>query len=338
LTGSFFSFFSFLYLVVIIYTSILLYRPGSLLIASVCSLEYGAVFAVDYFGVLTSLGMDSFFMEPIYGWMFLLFKIPITIVAFFAVAFLSSVLAEQAQGTKKELLAMEEHIKRVEKMAAVGEMAAGLAHEIKNPLASIMGSIHLINENQRYDPDQEHLAGIILREADRLTALVNNFLLFAKPPSISAKVIKIEQAVAEVVELFENDPSIQDRVEIIQNCHSTASTHMDPDHFRQILSNLLLNAAEAIKGYGKITIQTHLTPNRPIRLSIADTGCGIPPVNLKTIFNPFFTTKPKGTGLGLSIVHRILDAYHLRLNVDSQIHSGTTVSLLFEPIESSTNS
>ena len=104
----------------------------------------------------------------------------ITMIACFAVAFLSSLLAEQARKTKKDLLAMEEHVKRVEKMAAAGELGAGLAHEIKNPLASLTGSIQILKEEISYDQKHDRLMQIVLREADRLSSLVNNFLLFAK--------------------------------------------------------------------------------------------------------------------------------------------------------------
>jgi two-component system sensor histidine kinase PilS (NtrC family) len=276
--------------------------------------------------------MESlFYVQSHYGLKILLLKIPITVGAFFTVAFLSSLLSEKAHKTQKELFAMEEHIKRVEKMAAVGEMAAGLAHEIKNPLASIMGSIHLMTENQYDDPDREHLARIILREGDRLATLTSNFLLFAKPTTVSSQEIKIEKAVAEIIELFDKDPLIQNRIEIYQNCHSGASIHMNPDHFRHVMSNLLINAAEAIDGPGEITVQTQREQNNIACLSITDTGCGIAPRALKTIFNPFFTTKPNGTGLGLSIVHRILDSYHIRLDVNSQLDMGTTISLRYNP-------
>ena len=330
LTGSALSFFSFLYLMVIICASILLCRRGSLCIASLCSLEYAAVFAADHFQALAFLGIESISIHPEYGWKYLLYKIPITIGAFYAVAFLSSLLAEQAAKSRQELLAMEAHFKRVEKMAAVGEMAAGLAHEIKNPLAAIMGSVHLIHESRHDEPDHDRLTKIIMREGDRLTTLVNNFLLFAKPPQVSHKVIEIEKAVSEVVDLLEKDPLIQRRIRIVQKCHPDVHAQIDPDHFHQVLSNLLLNSAESIPSSGRIIIQTHRESPQRVRLSVADTGCGISPQHLKTIFNPFFTTKPNGTGLGLSIVHRILEAYNIRLDVRSYPQGGTIFNLLFK--------
>ena len=166
-TGSFLSVFSFLYLVVLIYSSMLLSRRTTLIIAAVCSIQFGIMVDLEYYGILTPFGMKTSHLAAMFAWNEVLYKVLITMMACFAVAFLSSLLSEQTRKTKKELQAMEDHVKRVEKMAAIGEMAAGLAHEIKNPLASLSGSIQLLKEDIRYDPDHDRLMKIILREADR---------------------------------------------------------------------------------------------------------------------------------------------------------------------------
>ena len=118
-------------------------------------------------------------------------------IACFAVAFLSTLLSEQTRKTKKELQTMEHHVKRVEKMALIGEMAAGLAHEIKNPLASLTGSIQLLKEDMRYDPDHDRLMQIILREADRLSSLASNFLFYARPPAGKVESIELGEVLLE---------------------------------------------------------------------------------------------------------------------------------------------
>ena len=108
---------------------------------------------------------------------------------------------------------------------------------------------------------------------------------------------------------------------------------MDPEHLRQILWNLLLNAAEAIENEGIIDIEMHSSKNKDVLIRITDDGSGISEADLKSIFDPFFTTKPSGTGLGLSIVHRILEAYDAWLNVESGVNKGTTVTLKFKQIQ-----
>ncbi|MGW8324394.1 MAG: histidine kinase dimerization/phospho-acceptor domain-containing protein, partial [Desulfobacterales bacterium] len=179
ITGSFTSIFSFLYLVVIIYSSMIIFRKGSMIMAAFCSIQYGILIDLEYYRIID----PSFFQESAsisnYPWTLVFFKVMITMVACFAVAFLSGLLSEQLRRTKKELSVMKERLERMEKMAFLGEMAAGVTHEIKNPLASLAGSIQILRKEISYNPEHDKLMQIVLRETDRLNALVNNFLLFA---------------------------------------------------------------------------------------------------------------------------------------------------------------
>jgi len=246
------------------------------------------------------------------------------------VAFLSGFLAEQERKAKKELITLEDHVQRVEKMAAIGEMAAGLAHEIKNPLASLSGSIQLLREDVQSDVDNDILMQIILREADRLSDLVNNFLLFARPQHGNIEVISLDIVLEEIVCLFEKDDMHSGRITFSKEFDSRIMIEMDPGHLRQILWNLLLNAAESIEQEGEINIKLYAGPNHNAFIRITDNGCGMTSDTIKTIFVPFFTTKTHGNGLGLSIVHRILESYNARLDVESEPGVGTTISLNFK--------
>jgi two-component system sensor histidine kinase PilS (NtrC family) len=331
-TGGFLSVFSFLYLVVIIYSSMLLPMRGTMVIAALCSLQFGGLVELEYFGILDPFGTNGNTLASAYDWYQIFFKLMVTMLACFAVAFLSSLLSEQTRRSKEELHAMEGHVRRVEKMASIGEMAAGLAHEIKNPLASLTGSIQLLQEDMHYDPDHARLMQIILREADRLSSLASNFLFYARPPAGKVEPIELDRALLETAELFEKDGSNNGRISTIKNVSSDVWISMDPGHLHQILWNLLLNAAEAIEGEGQIGIEMFPLKNRHACVKITDNGCGISPEALKSIFDPFVTTKPNGTGLGLSIVHRILEAYDAWLNVESELNKGTTVTLDFKQI------
>ena len=331
-TGGFISVFTFLFLVVIIYSSMLLPMRGTMVIAALCSIQFGCLVELEYFGILDPLGTNGNTLASAYDWYQIFFKLMITTLACFAVAFLSSLLSEQTRQSKEELRTMEGHVKRVEKMASIGEMAAGLAHEIKNPLASLTGSIQLLKEDMRYDPDHARLMQIILREADRLSSLSSNFLYYARPPAGKVQPIELDRALLETAELFGKDGSNNGRISTIKNVSSNVWITMDPGHLHQILWNLLLNAAEAIDGEGRIEIEMFPLKNRHACIKITDNGCGISPENLKAIFDPFFTTKPNGTGLGLSIVHRILETYDAWLNIESELNKGTTVTLKFKQI------
>ena len=257
-------------------------------------------------------------------WNRILYKIMFTVLACFAVAFLSGFLAEQTRQTRGELKDMEDHVKRVEKLASMGEMAAGLAHEIKNPLASLAGSIQILKEELSYNSEHHKLMRIVLRETDRLNSLVSDFLLFAKPPQGNLQNIRLDRALSEILELFEKDNACAGRITIEKRLLADIWVAMDPVHLRQVVWNLLLNASEAIAGEGTITVTMNSHIARRVSIAAVDTGIGIPEACLKNIYDPFFTTKTRGTGLGLSIVHRILESYTSRMEVESDSGSGTT--------------
>jgi two-component system sensor histidine kinase PilS (NtrC family) len=307
--------------------SILLYIKGSLIIAFICSLEYGLMLFLENSGWLTPMAIGKS-MEAVndYSMEALLYKTLITGGACLAVAVLSGVLAEQTKKSRKELLEMENHVKRVEKMAYIGRMAANLAHEIKNPLASLAGSIQLLREEIPYDANQDKLMQIVLRETDRLSTLAGNFLFFARPPAGKQEKILLDKVIDDILTLFEKDNLLNRGIFINPELARNIYAIMDPVHLHQVMFNLLLNAAEAIQGEGIIRVRLFPLKNNRAGIEISDNGKGIPEETKDMIFDPFYTTKPSGTGLGLSIVHSILETYDSRLNVDSVPDQGTTVS------------
>ena len=333
MTGNFSSLFTFLYLVVIIYSGMLLHKKGTMVMAACSSIQYGILVDLEFYGVLKPLGMDIDFAASSYDWSYVLYRILIFMVACFVVAFLSGFLAEQAQRSKKELQAMETHVKRVEKMAAVGEMAAGLAHEIRNPLASLSGSIQILKEEVEFDPVHEKLMRIVLRETDRLSSLINNFLLFAKPPAGKMEKIDLEPAITETVSVFEKEYGQQRRFTVYKEISGGVWIEMDPGHLRQILWSLLLNASEAVGENGRIHVRMYPLKENYALIKISDDGKGIPREMFQSIFDPFVTTKPKGTGLGLSIVHRLVEFYDSRLEVDSELGRGAEFTLRLKRVE-----
>jgi two-component system sensor histidine kinase HydH len=330
-TGCYSSIFSFLYILVIVYSSQLFFMKGSMFIAALSSIQYALMVDLEYYGVLKPFGnVRSLIADDLTQ---VTYKIGFTIIAFFAVALLSSLLAEQVRSSRKKLIAMEEHVRRVDRLAYMGEMAAGLAHEIRNPLASLAGSIQMLKEEFQFHSGQEKLMRIVLREADRLSTLLSDFLLFARPPSGNVTEFLVEDVLLETLDLFEKDMNYCRRVSITTELIPRVRIAMDPIHFRQILWNLLLNAAEAIPDQGKIHIRMQNLENEYVQIRIADTGHGISPEHINLIFNPFFTTKPVGTGLGLAIVHRLLETNGGFLDVESQINEGTVVTLKIKKIK-----
>ncbi len=336
ITGGFASFFSFLYLVVIIYSSMIIFRKGSMIMAAFCSIQYGILVDLEYYGVISAYFSKESSAIGNYAWDFVFFKVVITMLACFAVAFLSGLLSEQLRRTKKELSAIKDRIERVEKMAYLGEMAAGMTHEIKNPLASLAGSIQILRKEIPYNSEHDKLMRIVLRETDRLTALVNNFLLFAKPPIGKIEKVDLESALTEAIKLFEKNQNTSSKVSIISEFFPNLWVEMDPVHLHQVMLNILLNAAEAIESEGVIKVRTYPLKQRYVCIEVDDNGCGMTQTLIQSIFDPFFTTKPSGTGLGLSIVHRILESYNTWLDVDSEVGKGTRFAWKLNRIDNQT--
>ena len=330
-TGSYDSIFTFFYLVVIIYTSMLLLQKGSLIIATISCLQYGILIELEYYKVIPPF-LDSYFLSNTVNESHIIYRIIIVIVACFAVAILSGILSLQLKGAKQDLKIAQEHLKRVEKMAAMDDMISGIAHEIKNPLASLSGSIQLLQEDTKPGSYEDKLMQIILRETHRLENIVNDIRLFAKPHTDNAIAIKLADAIQETIELFLNDPEWNQRIRVTTSMNKNLSVFIDPSHFTQILWNLLKNAAQSIKGHGEIKISLKPSINNRVHLTVKDSGIGIHQKDSSHIFDPFFTTKPDGTGLGLSIIHKLIDTYNGMIDFESTPGKGTIFTVLFNGV------
>lgn len=332
-TGGYSSVFSFLYLVVVIYSSVFVFKRGSLWVAAFCSVQFALLLILELNGTLDPLGYSQAIVNSSINGIQVLQKCAILTAACFSTAFLSGYLSDQERQSKAELLAMESHLDRVQSLAQIGEMAAGLAHEIKNPLASLSGAIQILKGEMEKDRDNMRLMHIVLRETDRLSSLVNSFLVFARPSAGQAQCVDLGNAFTEMVTLFEKDSSVDQRIRVDLTTIADAFIEIDPLQLHQVVWNLLLNGAESIENEGRIRISVRKRRNGRILVEIADDGCGMDEQTVKSIFNPFFTTKPNGTGLGLSIVYRILETYDCRMDVKSQPGLGSVFTLHFKPAD-----
>ncbi len=238
---------------------------------------------------------------------------------------------------------MEEEMKRVDKMAAVGVLAAGMAHEIRNPLASLSGSIQMLKSELTLDDGQKHLMEITLRESERLNALITDFLLFAHPPQTRKITSPMSRILDETMDLFIHSPSFHDGIHIHPSTnYEEVYAFVDPDQMKQVFWNLLINAAQSISNRGEIRVQLgkgngwgittlplspQLWGKEWTRISIIDSGHGMTQEEKEKIFEPFFTTKENGTGLGLSIVHRIVENHNGFIRVESELGKGSSFSI-----------
>ncbi|UCG20506.1 MAG: PAS domain S-box protein [Deltaproteobacteria bacterium] len=242
-----------------------------------------------------------------------------------------------------EFRLMQEQVRRMDRLAVAGELAAGIAHEIKNPLASLSGSIQMLRDEVEFGPMQQRLMDITMREAERLNALVNEFLLFSRPEKTVDQSVEVNQVIMDTLEMLKNSPELSRPIRIEKNLTDNLWVHIDAQRLQQVIWNLVLNAVQEMTNSGRLTIATAVRTNRSggeveqevAEISIADTGPGILLENQGKVFDPFFTTKDQGTGLGLTIVHRIVEDYGGKIFLESDGRSGTIFTLHFPLAEES---
>lgn len=228
-----------------------------------------------------------------------------------------------------ELEKLQEKIFQMEKLASLGELAAGVAHEIKNPLAGIKASLQLLQEEEDKEL-QTKLFTIVLREVDRLDRLVKNFLSFAKPREGDKEWVNIASLVKELIILAPLEPG---KIKLQLDLDSSLEVFWNREHLKQVLLNLLLNAKEAaLEGKKEIFIGLE-KKEETWSLVIADKGKGIKKEEIKKVFDPFFSTKKQGTGLGLSIALRLCHLNESSLEIESEEGKGTKVSLILGKVK-----
>jgi two-component system, NtrC family, sensor histidine kinase PilS len=220
--------------------------------------------------------------------------------------------------------AMEEMVQRSERLADLGAVAAGLAHELRNPLASMTGSVELLRASAGLRQEDERLMDIVLREAARLDQLVTRFLAFSRPAPPRRARTDLAALIGETLDVFAHDPAAA-RVRLERGLEP-AESWCDPDQIRQVLWNLLTNAAQAGgagERLGLVRVSCAPGGQRAARFAVEDDGPGIASGDLQRIFTPFYTTKERGTGLGLAVVQRIVDAHGGTVAVESSPERGT---------------
>jgi len=221
-------------------------------------------------------------------------------------------------------------LRKAERMAATGELAAGMAHEIRNPLAAIVNATALLTEGTELTPDERAQSLTAIRvEARRLNRILSDFLRLARAEEPQLVRGDIGAVVHHVTALIRDTPSRALRIDLDVAVHPNVPRFFfDPDQVTQVLWNVALNGVEAMHGRGRLSVDV-ARRNGDVALTVSDTGPGIPPETLRRVFEPFYSGKPNGSGLGLTIAQRIVRAHGGRIELDSQPGLGTRVTLLF---------
>jgi two-component system sensor histidine kinase PilS (NtrC family) len=216
-----------------------------------------------------------------------------------------------------------------QRLAAVGEMAAGIAHEIRNPLASMSGSIQILRQDLPLSSEQEQLMDIVLRESERLNATIRSFLAYARPQRFQIARFDLRRAVNDTALLLRNSSEIHDGHDIVADVPAEPLWYeADEGQIKQILWNLATNGLRAMAGGGRLTLTACPQPAADgIEIRVTDQGIGIAPEDVDGLFQPFHGSFAKGSGLGLAIVHRIVTDYNGDIRVSSRPGEGTTIAI-----------
>lgn len=221
----------------------------------------------------------------------------------------------------------EDRVRRVDRLAAVGELAAGVAHEIRNPLAAISGSVQILVDELPEDHSSRVFGDVVLKEVDRLNAVIEDLLYFAKPSKNFVSCVHPNELVANTLSLL--SPSLKKELVVLDKYFdpTLGLIAVDAELIKQVLVNLLLNAVQALPPEGgKITVSTQ-TANEGIEIIVKDSGTGMDPESLPRIFDPFFTTKVTGTGLGLAVSNKIVEIHRGYIRVESTVGIGSTFTI-----------
>jgi two-component system sensor histidine kinase PilS (NtrC family) len=323
LGGSFY----FLYIFPIIAASFFLGSRESLIVAALAAVLFG--FLVDglYFRLIpyflpeqkVSLSLGQVLSTLITAW-----------AVFLVVAVLMNILSSRLKKIQKELAQAKKELEIRERLATAGKLAAQLAHEIRNPLAAVSGAVQVLRDELELKEDQKKLMNIILKESERVSQIIEQFLDLASPPNKKTFItFDVGSVVEETLTMLQAGGELNGGIKVIGNYKSEKFKYYgNPNQFKQVFWNLIRNAIKAMPEGGTLGID--LAEHRgELRVSISDTGRGFNDEERQHLFEPFFSGFENGRGLGMTVVRRIIDDYEGRILVRSSPKKGTTVTVVF---------
>ncbi len=252
----------------------------------------------------------------------------VEIVFYFAIAILAGWLVDRELSIRRKQEETQLQLERSHRLAMVGRMAASVAHEIKNPLASIKGAVEILSEEATSKSDKEEFRGILSKEIKRIDGTVKDFLEFARPREMKLEKLDLSSALRSSLKQIETHAA-KYKIRIRPKIEDNVVVRGDEEKIHQVILNLLLNAIEASEAETPINVSLTRDRDGRVSLIISDSGKGIDDSELEKVFEPFYTTKSSGTGLGLAIVKAIVENHRGEIWVNSKLGEGTTVEITF---------
>ena len=242
--------------------------------------------------------------------------------------------AKELQEANAELKLLQKELVQAAKMSSLGRLAAGVAHELNNPLGGIVLYSDLLLEDMEADDPRRVTVEKIARQTARCRRIVSDLLDFARPATSAVRPIDVNSALREAMSVLEGQQMFHN-VEVRRNlAGSLPSLRGDPDQIRQVFVNVVLNAVDAMSGEGTLSLASAPSEDgQGVVATVSDTGCGISEADMEHLFEPFFTTKDRGTGLGLSITYRAVERHNGNIEVSSEVGKGTTLRILLRSMQ-----
>ena len=244
-------------------------------------------------------------------------------------------LREQAD----QIIEIEEQLRRADRLSALGELSAGMAHEIRNPLGSIRGTAEILRDGVAPDDPKQEFAEILVREVDRLNRVLEDFLRFARPDPVEVGRFVLQHVIGDVLDLTRQQ-AVRNNVDVAVELGDEIEIPGQGEQVKQAFLNLVLNALQAMPNGGALEVSLRALPQE-VQVLFSDSGPGIAPEDRERIFNPFVTTRDSGTGLGLAITQRIIQGHGGRIMLDSRPGEGACFTVCLprsqqemEPVES----
>ena len=319
----------FVYVFPILGSSLVLTVRGVYLTASASAIVFGLLVEGLYYRIIPYFQPDQFKAQSFGP---ALYSLVVAWGLFFAIAFLITTLSRNLRTTREQLDSARRELQIKEHQALAGRISSQIAHEIRNPLAAIAGSVQVLKNDLQVTDEQAKLMNIVLRESERISQSIDQFLDLAGPPRMAPVPIDLIEILRETVLMLQQGGELNGRVELEGNYREASAPFLgNAHHFRQVFWNLIKNAVQAMPRGGRLKLQAERLKRNAVRLVFADTGVGMTEETKTKVFEPFYSDFEEGRGLGMAVVRRIIDDYQGAIAIKSELNHGTEIAITLPP-------